>query len=430
MGISADPLKAHQPPHGRRVPGREAFKLKAMRDFAACIGRARDFEESLHLALMIVQGTYSIMKGALFLEQDGEYRLVVSRGLPPGVPSLEKAKDLETTLRRSTRPIPVKRRSASEAVRKTIAAVERSVPSFSVDLLCPLGTRNGSNGFVLLGPSITGRELTVRQKETLGVMMSFLASHISNQRVLFEVSHLNEVLRFQVRENERLIDGMEDIYLDTIRALAKAVEAKDPYTRGHSERVAKISVAIAEGMRLPENEVNAVRIASILHDVGKIGTSRSILCKPSPLNEEETEEIRRHPRISYDILSEIRFPYPDVPLLARDHHEWLDGTGYPDGKREPQIPMGARIIALADAFDAMVSVRPYRSGLPLLHALEEIRSCMYRHYDPAVARVFFLSVRKEIVEGGPDRDVFAGPEKGYSPAEAIVYLDRTLLELG
>jgi HD-GYP domain-containing protein (c-di-GMP phosphodiesterase class II) len=429
LGISVDLLDVRTVPRGRRVPGREAFKLKAMRDFAACIGRARDFDESLHLALMIIQGTYSIRKGALFLDQEGEFRMVVSRGVPPGVPPVAKTREFEARLRRSTRPILLNRRGVSEAIRRTVAAVERSVPSFAVNMLCPLGTRNGSHGFLLLGPAITGVELTVRQRETLGVMVSFLSSHISNRRALFEVSHLNDVLRLQIRENERLITGMEEIYLDTIRALAMAVEAKDPYTRGHSERVAKISVAVAKGLRLPDNEVHAVRIASILHDVGKIGTSRAILSKPTALTEEEREEIRRHPVISYDILSEIRFPYPNVALLARDHHEWLDGTGYPGGKREPQILVGSRIIALADAFDAMVSSRPYRNGLPLLHALGEIRSYVYRHYDPEVARTFFRSVRREIAAEGPDRSVFAGPEEGYSPGEAIEYLDRVLREL-
>ncbi|MBI5418768.1 MAG: HD-GYP domain-containing protein [Deltaproteobacteria bacterium] len=414
------------PPAG----GREIFKLRALRDFTLCFARGRDFDESLRLALMVVLGTCSIAKGALFLEEDGEFRVQVSRGLPPGIPPLEESRNLLMSLRRAVRPVCVNRRATAAAIRKAVAEVERAVPAFPVEYLCPLGTKNGPLGFLLLGCPITGEGLTVRQRETLSVMASILSSYITNQRVVRDMSRLNDVLRFQVQENERLLEGMQEIYLDTIRALATAVEAKDPYTRGHSERVAKISVSIAKGLMLPEKDIQAVRIASILHDVGKIGTSRSILTKPSSLTAEEREEIRKHPRVSFDILSEIRFPYPNVALLARGHHEWLDGSGYPDGKREPQIPVGARIIALADAFDAMVSDRPYRSSLTLLHALGEIRACLHSHYDAGVARMFFRHVRREVTGELPDGPVLTGLVKGYSRTDAVEFIDRALRELG
>lgn len=416
---------------GGRLPAgrREAYKLKALRDFTLCFGRTKDFDESLHLALMVILGTYSIAKGALLLEEDGEFRIRASRGLPPGIPPIEASKELLATLRRSIQPVRVGRQAVSGAIRKAVAEIERADPVFSVEMLCPLGARNGSPGILALGPTITGRPLTLRQRETLSVMTSLLSSHVSNHRVLFDISRLNEVLQVKVRENDRLLSGMREIYFDTIRALATAIEAKDPYTRGHSERVAKISVSIAKGLELPDKEVQAIRIASILHDVGKIGTARSILMKPSPLTAEEFLEIRRHPQTSFEILSEIRFPYPDVALLARSHHEWLDGTGYPDGRREGQIPMGARIIALADAFDAMVSDRPYRDSLPLLSALGEIRSCLRNHYDPNVGRIFFRSLRAELAGDAHETSVFTTPEKRYSRADTLAFIDGALSDL-
>jgi hypothetical protein len=416
---------------GDRLPAgrREAFKLKALRDFTLCLARAREFDESLHLALMVILGTYSIVKGVLFLKEDGEFRVRVSRGLPPGIPPIETSKELVSALRRSSQPVWMGRREISGAIRKAAADIERAVPVFSVNVLCPLGTRNGSLGLLALGPTFTGEPLTLRQRETLSVMTSLLSTHISNHRVLSDIFRLNEILRFQVQENERLLAGMQEIYLDTIRALAMAIEAKDPYTRGHSERVAKISVSIAVGLKLPEKEVQAIHIASILHDIGKIGTARSILMKPSSLTAEEVEEIRRHPQTSFEILSEIRFPYPNVAQLARDHHEWLDGTGYPGGKRDRQIPMGARIIALADAFDAMVSDRPYRDSLPLLAALGEIRSCLHRHYDPNVARMFFRSLRRELAGDPQESPVYTGLGKRFSRMATLAFLDRTLKDL-
>lgn len=430
MGISARP-----PDNGlfgeERLPAgrREAFKLKALRDFTVCISRARDFDESLHLALMVILGTFSIAKGALFLEEHGELRAKVSRGLPPGVPPIDMSRELAAALRRSGRPVLLGRKTASGPVRKAVGDIERAVPAFQVEHLCSLGTRNGSLGILVLGATITGEGLTLRQRETLSVMTSILSNHVANHRVLADISRLNEVLRVQVSENERLLDGMQEIFLDTIRALAAAIEAKDPYTRGHSERVAKISVTIAKGLDLSEDEVQAVHIASILHDVGKIGTSRFILSKQSSLTPEEFQEIRKHPRTSFDILSEIRFPYPNVAVFARDHHEFLDGSGYPDGKRDRQISTGARIIALADAFDAMVSDRPYRDSLPLLEALRELKSRIYRHYDPAVGRMFFRELRREIAGENGTPPVFTSLAKRYSREDALEFIDGALKDL-
>lgn len=416
---------------GKRLPAgrREAFKLKALRDFTVSVSRARNFDESLHLALMVVLGTCSIVKGAMFLEEGGEFRMKVSRGLPPGVPPVEMTRELAAALRRSARPIPARRQAASAPLRKAVEGIEKAVPAFRVEHVCPLGTRNGSMGILVLGPTLTGEALTPLKRETLGVMTSILSSHIANHRVLADVSRLNEVLRGQVAENERLLGEMQEIFLDTIRALAMAIEAKDPYTRGHSDRVAKISVSIARGLGLPEDEVEAINIASILHDVGKIGMPQSILTKPMPLTPDEFHEMRKHPRTSFDILSEIRFPYPNVANLAKDHHERLDGSGYPEGKRAGQIPMGARIIALADAFDAMVSDRPYRDSLPLLHALREIRSCLNLHYDAAVGKVFFRTLRREIAGENGEAPVYQAFARRCSGEEAIDFIDGALKDL-
>lgn len=430
MDISVNPRDLPKLRGKPLTPGkREAFKLKALRDFTWGLARARDFDESLQVALMVLMGTFSIVKGALFLDERDEFRACASRGLPPGLPPIEKSRDLVAALRRSSRPLNLGRSPANGPIRKASSCIERAAPAFTVDFLCPLGGRTGSLGMLLIGPTITGEPLTVLQRETLGVMSSLLSSHISNHRVLTDISRLNDVLRFHVEENERLIEGMRVIYIDTIRALATAIEAKDPYTRGHSERVAKISVSIAKGLNLPEDEVEAIHIASILHDVGKIGTPRLILGKPTSLTSEEIDEVRKHPRTSFDILSKIRFPYPNVADLARNHHEMLDGSGYPDGKKEHEIPIGSRIIALADAFDAMVSDRPYRDSLPLVHALTEIRTCIYSHFDPNVARVFFRSLREEIAGDRKERLVFSCLEKGYSRKDALDVIGRTLRDL-
>src|SRR5512134_1764038 len=205
-----NPLVGDRLPAGRR----EAFTLKALRDITLGFSRARDFDESLHLALLVILGTCSIVKGALFLEEDGEFRVRVSRGLPPGIPPIEASKELLATLRRSIQPVRMGRHAVSGAIRKAVAEIERAAPAFSVEMLWLLGARNGSPGILVLGPTITGQPLTLRQRETLSVMTSLLSSHVSNHRVLFDISRLNEVLQVKVRENDRLLSGMREIYFD------------------------------------------------------------------------------------------------------------------------------------------------------------------------------------------------------------------------
>ncbi len=375
---------------------------------------------------MVIMGTFSIPKGVILLEADGKFLHQVSRGLPPGIPPVQKSKDLLRFLRRTRKPVYVRRRGIAGAVKRTVVDMERVVPSLSVEFLCPLGTKKGILGILLLGPTLTGRKLTPRQRETLGVMTSFLSANLSNHRVVLEISSLNDVLRFQVQENKRLLATMREIYLDTIRAFAAAIDAKDRYTRGHSERVARLSVTIAQGLGLTEQEVQAIHVASILHDVGKIVTDKTLLEKPSTLSRAEKRELQKHPKRSYDILSEIRFPYPDVAILARHHHEKVDGSGYPDAKRDSQIPIGARIIAVADAFDAMMSNRPYRKGLSLMQAIAEIRDYVHLHFDPQVARVFFRILRREL-NGDRKKMRFLPKEgNGFSRREVLRFLDGTL----
>jgi len=188
-------------------------------------------------------------------------------------------------------------------------------------------------------------------------------------------------------ENARLFESLEEIYIEVITALASAIDARDAYTHGHSHRVTEYAVAIAEAMGLSDAEVDIIKNASILHDVGKIGIKEDILKKPGRLTEDERKEMEYHPFIGTKILQSVKLLEPILPLVYH-HHERYDGTGYPDGLKGEEIPLGARVISVADAFESMTSDRPYRKALPVEEAMAELQYGSGRQFDPRIVDIF------------------------------------------
>lgn len=198
-------------------------------------------------------------------------------------------------------------------------------------------------------------------------------------------------LEKKVKEQTDVINLM---YVRSIDAMVKALEAKDCYTRGHAQRVTIYSVATAREMGVSECEVEDLRRASVLHDLGKIGVRESVLNKPGKLTKEEFDEVVRHPQISVSILEPIPFFHPLLPAILH-HHEQFNGRGYPGGLAGDEIPLASRIMAVADTFDAMTSTRAYRKALPVDEATAEIRRCSGSQFDPDIVR-FFLSCQQRI----------------------------------
>ena len=188
-------------------------------------------------------------------------------------------------------------------------------------------------------------------------------------------------------DNARLHQELKAVFLQTIEGFAYALDAKDPYTHGHSRRVTRYCELIARGMGLDESEVEKLRNAAILHDIGKIGLRLESLNKPHPLSEEERRMFETHPQKGCKILAPIHFFEELMPIIYH-HHEHYDGTGYPEGKRVEQIPLGARILAVADAYDAMTSDRPYRKAMSLEEAVQELRTHAGKQFDPQIVGVF------------------------------------------
>ncbi len=202
----------------------------------------------------------------------------------------------------------------------------------------------------------------------------------------------------ELRERAEALEAanlrLRDLYLSTVTSLARTIEAKDPYTGGHTERVAAFAVTLARRMGFAGDDLAAVEVGGVIHDVGKIGIRDEVLNKPGKLTEEEFAEMRRHPEISSYILERLDLPRI-VKQMARNHHERYDGAGYPDGLEGEEIPLAARILAVADALDAMTSDRPYRAALPVDVALAELRDLAGRQFCPSVVEALNAWVQSD-----------------------------------
>jgi response regulator RpfG family c-di-GMP phosphodiesterase len=244
-----------------------------------------------------------------------------------------------------------------------------------------------------------------------------------------EIKRLNQVTReqnFKLQDMNRNLEGkvrdrtkqlaekhqqLRTAYVQTIRALSEAVDAKDAYTRGHSERVGVYASKIAREMNFPKDVIERVYIAGLLHDVGKIGVRDAVITKPERLTPEEYLEIKAHPEIGFRILEPVEF-LRDVAPCVRHHHEWYDGSdrGYPDRLRGDQIPLPSRIILVADTVEAMTSDRPYRKALSLEAVISEIHKYTGTQFDPKVTEPFLRLIEREgesFIKKGQKFDIYS-----------------------
>jgi len=196
------------------------------------------------------------------------------------------------------------------------------------------------------------------------------------------------------RRSFELYTKMRKIYLDTIRALATAIDAKDPYTKGHSERVAKMALALAQELNLPEREIEKIEYTALLHDIGKIGVDERILGKDDGLTDEEYKKIKEHTITGAKIIEPVDF-LKDSYKAIYHHHERYDGDGYPDGIKEQDIPLSARIISVADAYDAMGSDRPYRKKLKQDKIMKELAEQSGKQFDPKIVKALISVLNRE-----------------------------------
>jgi HD-GYP domain-containing protein (c-di-GMP phosphodiesterase class II) len=225
-----------------------------------------------------------------------------------------------------------------------------------------------------------GRQVSVRTGNELGDL-AYAFNHMSRELASYDA------------ENRRLIAALGRGYLDTIRSLAAAVDAKDPYTRGHAERVAALSVEIGRELGLAPDALQALEYGGILHDIGKIGIPDAILAKRGTLSEEEMALVRAHPAIGGEIVAGVEFLAAALPAI-RSHHERWDGTGYPDRLAGEAIPLVARIVNIADTWDACTSRRPYQEAIPADVVVAILEGLEGAQTDPAVHAALLRVLRR------------------------------------
>lgn len=392
----------------------------ALADLGQEIANTADFEEMLRSSFHLLLGSVAIRRGAVaqYDRQGDTLRVISARGL-------EQTPDTEIPIAREHA-----RELASPGTSLTLADATAEATRFMEDhqnlfasaeiqLLLPLVVHERLIGVVLLGEKASGEKFTDEDLETLSALARHIAVGINSHHLLGEVKRKAE-------ENRRLYDGLRTIYKETVRAFAAAIDMKDRYTQGHSVRVGKYSEVIAREMGWGEDEVEGITIAGYLHDIGKLIVDLTVINSPERFSAKDSAEMNKHPAAGYEILAPISHPYADIPLMARYHHERIDGAGYPDGLKGDQIPAGAKIVTLADSFDAMTTDRPYRKKLPLEDVLMDFRANTGTQFDPAVVCAFCRAFLNEI-EGKKERRLLNLLNRNYEDVEAVTPLLNQML---
>jgi len=256
--------------------------------------------------------------------------------------------------------------------------------------IAPLHVGGKLAGLLALGRREDDALYEDEELDALSLLTSYVALAVQNH-------NLTQTLSQRVSENLRLLASLHGFYDNALEAFATAIDVKHVNIHGHSLRVARYAAAIGEAMGLDPNEVAALRSAGYLHDIGKVAVDKHLFGKPSALDPEEFRAMADHTVVGHQIVSGIQFPWPKIPDVVRWHHERGDGSGYPDGLLMDEVPLSARIIGLADTFDAMTSARPYREPLSVGGTLSELVRLAPQKYDPNALQGLLIQIRRDAV---------------------------------
>jgi putative nucleotidyltransferase with HDIG domain len=360
------------------------YNISALADLGQAITSENDFHEKIQSVLYVITGTFLANKGAILFYDKSTNKLntLIQKGFVPA--DLDRLNPEELMSLGRNEPCLI----GGDPV-MSIAGAE---------ILAPMWVRDEFIGALLLSGKLTVGTYTPEDLELLNVIANQIAIALNNHSLFMDLSD-------KLEDNRRLYKEMRHIYHGTLQAFAAAIDAKDAYTKNHSHRVAKYSVAIARELGWNEHEIEGMYVAGYLHDVGKLAISNSLLNKVAPFTPEERAEIRKHSTLSHNITAKIKFPWKNVEDMVWHHHERLDGHGYPDALAQESLSDGVRILTLADSFDAMTSQRPYREKMDVQSAIGELRKNLESQFDNKVMLVFCKVLAKEIKGELPEPEI-------------------------
>jgi HD-GYP domain-containing protein (c-di-GMP phosphodiesterase class II) len=386
----------------------------ALADLGEEIAETSDFEEMVRSALHVVLGAMGIRRGAAaeFDRERGSLHFVAARGYGEAL-----APDLSLKSQQAAN-------GDGGHAAQDFARVERELPErlSGVEVVTPLVVRGELVGVILLGGKASGEAFTQEERELARALGRHVGVGMHNHRLLREVERRAE-------ENRSLYESLRGSYQDTVRAFAAAIDCKDKYTQGHSERVGKYSEIIAREMGWNDEEVEAIAIGGYLHDVGKLVVDRDIINAPYRIDAKQSSELNRHPAAGYEILRPIQHPFADIPLMARYHHERPDGRGYPEGLTDEQIPPGAKIVSLADSFDAMTTDRPYRRRRTFEEVVADFRRNAGRQFAVPVVLALCRALLKEARGETRPRQMMRLLGRDYVPPHTLPDLEQLIADL-
>ena len=366
----------------------------ALAELGQEVTNKNSFQETIRTSLHLISGALGIMRGAVarYSRFAHELNMLAIRGLGDDFPLslLLCNEDERQFLTNGLNPIEISQAKVLPFFQVYDASFERR----QLELFVPLVVRDEIVGAIFLGEKATGEPYSSYEKEIVCAMGQHIGVAISQRNLMAELER-------RADENRAMFDEMRSTYNATVKAFAAAIDCKDKYTEGHSVRVGRFSEIIAAELGWGKDEMEGAAVAGYLHDVGKLTVERKIINAPYRINAKESAELNKHPSVGYEILLPIHHPYADVPLAAKSHHERLDGRGYPDGLFDREIPYIAKIVNLADSFDAMTTDRPYKTRRPAKEVVEDLQRNAGKQFAPELVTAFLGGMFKELT--GEDR---------------------------
>ena len=363
--------------------------VEALSELGPALTAEREFSETSHLMLSAIMEAAGAREGALFLFNDKPAMLTSATALgfalmpnPAFIPLLPKHVHALTAAHG-----PIVLNSSTYSV---FLSSNGNVAPELFKCIAPLKAAGRIAGVIALGRRPGEALYEDSELDALELLCSYIALAVQNHA-------LTQTIAQRVSENLRLMASLHGFYDNALEAFATAIDVKHVNIHGHSLRVGRYSAAIAEAMGMEPGEVAAIRSAGYLHDIGKVAVDRRLFGKPSALDPEEFREMADHTTVGHQIVSTVQFPWPKIPEAVRWHHERSDGSGYPDKLGQEDVPLSVRIVGVADSFDAMTTIRPYRAPFSVGSALSDLVRLTPQKFDPNVVQGLLIQVRRDAV---------------------------------